>query len=82
LLANQFAAYDTLNKPNLLLLVCPVPWPSTLPPIVANNAAINPWSYVSSHPTNNVGTYDLWVDIVIGHHTNRVCNWSAQPVQL
>ena len=34
------------------------------------------WSYNSSNPTNNPGTYDLWVDVVFGNRTNRVANWN------
>ena len=36
----------------------------------------NPWHYVSSHPTHNVGSYDLWVDLVVGGKTYQVNNWS------
>lgn len=37
---------------------------------------INPWHYVSSHPTHNVDSYDLWVDLVVGGKTYQVNNWS------
>ena len=37
---------------------------------------LNPWHYVSSHPTNNTGSYDLWVDLVVGGKTYQVNNWS------
>lgn len=43
---------------------------------------INPYRYNSSNPTNNPGSYDLWVDIVVGGKTNRISNWSANPIQL
>jgi prepilin-type N-terminal cleavage/methylation domain-containing protein len=36
-------------------------------------------SYVSSSPTNNPNTYDLWVDVVISGRTNRINNWSKTP---
>jgi prepilin-type N-terminal cleavage/methylation domain-containing protein len=39
-------------------------------------------SYVSSSPTNNPNTYDLWVDVVINGRTNRINNWSKTPVIL
>ena len=51
----------------------PYPLPSSDPP------GLNPWCYVSSHPTNNVNSYDLWVDLVIGGKTYRVSNWSNKP---
>jgi prepilin-type N-terminal cleavage/methylation domain-containing protein len=43
---------------------------------------INPWRYVSSTPTNNPSSYDLWVDIVIGSKAYRICNWSKDPIGL
>lgn len=39
----------------------------------------NPWRYNSSHPQNNPGGYDLWVNIVFRPgETNLVCNWNAR----
>ncbi len=38
--------------------------------------------YVSSSPTNNPNSYDLWVDLVISGKTNRLSNWSTQPITL
>jgi prepilin-type N-terminal cleavage/methylation domain-containing protein len=38
------------------------------------------WRYNSSSPTNNPGTYDLWVDVIINGKTNRFSNWSRDPV--
>ncbi|MGA2029911.1 MAG: type II secretion system protein [Verrucomicrobiota bacterium] len=41
---------------------------------------INPWRYNSHNPTNNPGSYDLWIQIVIKPgQTNLICNWSRQP---
>lgn len=38
---------------------------------------INPFRYV--YPgTNNPGSYDLWVQLVIRGKTNLICNWSKQ----
>ena len=47
---------------------------------------MNPWRYYSSNPANNPaynpqnnpGSYDLWVQLVIGRETNLICNWSKQ----
>jgi prepilin-type N-terminal cleavage/methylation domain-containing protein len=39
-------------------------------------------SYVSSNPTNNPNSYDLWVDIVISGKTNRISNWTTAAVVL
>ncbi|HEX4646280.1 MAG TPA: type II secretion system protein [Verrucomicrobiae bacterium] len=40
---------------------------------------INPWHYNSSNPTNNAGSYDLWMDIISQGKTNRISNWSKDP---
>jgi prepilin-type N-terminal cleavage/methylation domain-containing protein len=39
---------------------------------------LNPWRYNSSSPTNNPGSYDLWMQLSIGKQTNLVCNWTKQ----
>ena len=46
------------------------------------NPAINPWCYVSSHPTNNPGSYDLWVDVAVNGTTNRISNWNSKWIKL
>jgi hypothetical protein len=33
---------------------------------------------VSSSPTNNTTSFDLWIQLKIGNKTNLVCNWSKQ----
>jgi type II secretory pathway pseudopilin PulG len=43
---------------------------------------VNPWRYNSSSPTNNPGTYDLWIDYDFGGKSNRICNWSDKAIQL
>jgi prepilin-type N-terminal cleavage/methylation domain-containing protein len=45
-------------------------------------ATINPWRYVSSHATNNDGSFDLWMDITIGGQVYRISNWSKEPQPL
>jgi prepilin-type N-terminal cleavage/methylation domain-containing protein len=40
---------------------------------------VNPVCYVSSNPTNNPNSYDLWIDVLIAGKTNRISNWSAEP---
>ncbi|MDB6022586.1 MAG: hypothetical protein JWQ04_2443 [Pedosphaera sp.] len=44
------------------------------------NYLINPWHYNSSHPTNNVDSYDLWMDVKYSGKTNRISNWTKNPV--
>lgn len=52
-------------------------------PLMLSNSAgdktINPWRYTSSRATNNVGSYDLWVDVIIAGKTNRISNWADKP---
>ena len=54
-----------------------------------NVAGMNPWRYNSSNPTNNPGSYDLWIQLSIGSsfssintftRTNKylICNWTKQ----
>jgi prepilin-type N-terminal cleavage/methylation domain-containing protein len=43
---------------------------------------VNPWRYNSSSPTNNPGTFDLWIDYDFGGKSNRICNWSDRALQL
>jgi prepilin-type N-terminal cleavage/methylation domain-containing protein len=43
---------------------------------------LNVWNYVSTNPTNNPGSYDLWMDVLYGGHTNRISNWSKDPEPL
>jgi prepilin-type N-terminal cleavage/methylation domain-containing protein len=77
------------------ILVCSVPWqlvvvPNSSPPVYgdppvslvlapAQPPYLNPWRYVSSSPTNNATSYDLWVDLSIKGKIYRVSNWSRQP---
>lgn len=65
-------------SPNVRLLVCSIQWPEVNGNVVGV-PLLNPWRYVSSNPTNNPGSYDLWVDIVVGGKTNRISNWSEKP---
>ncbi len=77
---DQIAELDSGAK----VLVGPVPWPAgsyqPLPVPPAKAVGLNPWCYNASHPTNNPSTYDLWIDVMIGGKTNRICNWSKQAL--
>ncbi len=44
------------------------------------NIKINPWRYNSSTPHNNPKSFDLWIDVIAGDKTNRICNWSDKPI--
>jgi hypothetical protein len=73
---NQIGTF-TVNWVTVKLLVGSVGWPANVssPPVPAQSD-INPWRYVSSKPTNNIGSYDLWMDLAIRGKTYRINNWS------
>jgi prepilin-type N-terminal cleavage/methylation domain-containing protein len=66
------------GEAGLTLLVASVAGPDANYQPVVNAPNMNPWRYNSSSPTNNPGSYDLWVLLSIGGKTNLVCNWSKQ----
>jgi len=40
---------------------------------------VNPWRYNSSNPTNNPGSYELWIQLVFAPgKSNLICNWTKQ----
>jgi len=62
------------------LLVAPVPWPAKdarfpSPIAGAGYETLNPWRYVSSNPTNNPTSYDLWAEIVVRGQRRVIGNW-------
>ena len=46
------------------------------PSIPLLDPKLNSWRYNSSSPQHNPKTYDLWIDVMAGSKTNRICNWS------
>jgi prepilin-type N-terminal cleavage/methylation domain-containing protein len=40
-------------------------------------SGLNPFRYACPG-VNNPGSYDLWVQLVVGGQTNLICNWSRQ----
>ena len=50
------------------------------PPYGPQKAGLNPFRYVSTNPTNNPKSFDLWIDIMVQGKTNRICNWSEDPI--
>jgi hypothetical protein len=63
---------------NLVMLGTDIDGPAML--IGANGRKLNPFRYVSSNPTNNAHTYDLWIDVTVGSKVERICNWSDRPI--
>ncbi len=73
----QQVAYPTDN-PNMKFLVCSIAAPYQTRGFTP--ASPNFFRYNFSNPTNNPNSYDLWVDIVIAGRTNRISNWSTEPI--
>jgi prepilin-type N-terminal cleavage/methylation domain-containing protein len=74
---------------SLKILVGSVGWDSKLPPPIpqvpngpAKDAGVNPFRYLSTNPTHNPGSFDLWIDIYVQGKTLRICNWSEDPIVL
>jgi prepilin-type N-terminal cleavage/methylation domain-containing protein len=66
-------------------LLAGLSWPADNPnpPVLSPPARVpglNPWRYNSSNPIKNPKTFDLWIDVIVGDKTNRICNWSEQPL--
>lgn len=45
------------------------------PPLPGEKTDFNPWRYVSSNPTNNTESFDLWAEISIGGKIINIHNW-------
>jgi len=74
---NQIGTYTTGGGVALTNLISSVGGPdpiSTYQPLAGSD--INPWRYNSSNPTNNPGSYDLWIQLSISKQINLICNWS------
>jgi prepilin-type N-terminal cleavage/methylation domain-containing protein len=61
------------------ILVASTRWPEDSAFQPGPAPGLNPFRYVSSNPTNNPGSFDLWVDVIISGKTNRFSNWSRKP---
>lgn len=61
---------------NVELLVAPVEWPPNAPEAAPiNGTRFNPWRYVSTSPTNNQGSFDLWAEVYVGKDKRVFKNW-------
>jgi prepilin-type N-terminal cleavage/methylation domain-containing protein len=76
--ANQFAAVP-MNGRTTWVLGAALDGPLAVPTAV-NGQKINPVCYNSSNPRYNTKSYDLWIDVTVGGKTNRISNWSDQPI--
>jgi hypothetical protein len=50
--------------------------------VINGETGVNPWRYNSSSPTNNPGTYDLWIAVRVGSKTKLICNWNKQALDI
>lgn len=53
-------------------------WPlndARYPQPVPTNPGLNPWRYVSTNPTNNPGTFDLWAEVIVRGQKKIYGNW-------
>ncbi|MHB8522667.1 MAG: type II secretion system protein [Limisphaerales bacterium] len=72
---SQRSAYVT--NPTVRLLTVSVPWPlNGKNPPIPNVPQLNPVRYVSSKPTNNPTTFDLWAEVPIGKKVYQLGNWN------
>jgi prepilin-type N-terminal cleavage/methylation domain-containing protein len=46
-------------------------------PVRGTGGDFNPWNYVSTDPTNNPNSYDLWIQIVPGKKAIRIDNFKT-----
>lgn len=78
---HQLVTNGVSTQPFSVLGVQGAPGPQELPPLTAGTGGglINPWHYNSSHPTNNVNSFDLWMDVKYSGKVNRINNWSKDP---
>ena len=74
--------FDTNKIDRAYIIVCSVPWPADLNYPLPNHPGVNPFRYNSSSPTNNPNSFDLWIDVMIDGKTNRISNWSREPIIL
>jgi hypothetical protein len=68
----------TVGAVPVTILITAVGGPDTTYIPLAGQPGVNPWRYNSSNPTNNPGSYDLWMQLSISGKTNLICNWIKQ----
>ena len=76
----QIGDISTTAADRVKILVSSVPWPNDPTFPIPGHPGLNPVRYNSSSPTNNPGSFDLWIDVIIDGKTNRVSNWSQEPL--
>ncbi len=78
--SDRYAEVST--KPDVEVLVVPIAWPMARNDHpVPSVKGLNPWRYISSSPTNNPGSYDLWAEFVEGKKIKVISNWSRDILE-
>jgi len=72
--------YQSTTNSYLKILTVPFPWPDRATGPMAGST-LNPWHYVSSNPTNNPASYDLWAEFVDGKKLKTICNWAREVLE-
>jgi prepilin-type N-terminal cleavage/methylation domain-containing protein len=75
--ANQVKTM-VINGVDVDILVVPTPFPAGHPAAVfpGPQVSVNPWRYVSTNPTNNPASFDLWAEVPINNNEVRtIGNW-------
>jgi len=79
---DQVATVTESHGAKVNILVGSVGWPRGQPGDLLNqpggDTSYNPWRYISTNPTNNPTSFDLWIDIIVDHKTNRFSNWETK----
>ena len=74
---SQYA--EISSTPDVEVLVVPVKWPLNRADQPTGVKGVNPWRYVSTRPTNNVNSFDLWAEWVEGKQVKILSNWNPNP---
>ncbi len=64
------------DDPDVFAVGFQVPYEGIAPEVVWEFAT-SPWRYVSSSPTNNSGTFDLWIELKTRYQQLVIGNWRA-----
>jgi prepilin-type N-terminal cleavage/methylation domain-containing protein len=77
---HQAALMNANDEQSPRLMVCTVGWKNLANPVLPNNPSANPFFYNAFNPTNNPNSFDLWVDVIVDGKTNRINNWTREPI--
>jgi prepilin-type N-terminal cleavage/methylation domain-containing protein len=77
----QFMSITNTGAPTpVFVLGAALEGPPSLGAASSSSVKFSPWRYNSSSPRYNTKSYDLWIDVMAGDKTNRICNWSEKAI--